>query len=195
MPADITGDGIPDFIRVYGNAGAISFDFSTVTLGASITKTFLYHLRQQNARVWSHKTQASIADRLVKITDGVDFSTKISYQPITNSSVYRGHLTPLPHPQHTSHFRKPFYVVSNVKQSSGTYSDFLNEDFRQYTYTYKGAKTHLKGLGFLGFEKVSTKELYSTDTADIEEIKYLENSLFTGPLDTSENLVVLIDKN
>jgi len=84
------------------------------------------------------------------ITTGLEATTSITYQPLTNSAVYTKDTTSL-YP--TLDVIGPLYVVRQVDASNGiggTYST---------TYGYWGAKSDLNGRGFLGFQQMNATDL------------------------------------
>jgi hypothetical protein len=92
-------------------------------------------------------------DLLKTITTGIGATTTITYQPLTNSSVYsKGNSGAYP----IEDVQSSMFVVSQVDTSngvvptSGPYST---------TYSYAGAQLDLSGRGFLGFSRASSTDL------------------------------------
>ena len=98
--------------------------------------------------VLSHVTDKP--DLLMSVTDGFGAATKFAYKPLTDTGVYT--------PETDAVFpladtRASVYVVSEVQESNGL------SGFNKVSFTYKGAKVHMQGRGFLGFsERTATDE-------------------------------------
>ncbi|CCN48800.1 putative Rhs family protein fused with Integrin alpha N-terminal domain [Vibrio nigripulchritudo MADA3029] len=100
-------------------------------------------------------------DKIQKITEeGLVYS--ISYRPASDASVHK----------QKQYFHYPVinstptrYLVSHVSKKPHGYSATT------YDYLYEGAKSHRKGLGFLGFDKITVTEN--------SEIKTITESEFT----------------
>ena len=95
---------------------------------------------------------------LANVIDGLGAQTKITYKPMSNSSVYMKYSTgsyPL------CNFSSSIQLVSQVDFDDGL-GGFITK-----TYLYEGAKVHKQGKGFVGFSKITTT---NSDTG-MREIK------------------------
>ncbi|EGU56402.1 hypothetical protein VINI7043_21071 [Vibrio nigripulchritudo ATCC 27043] len=98
-------------------------------------------------------------DKIHKITEeGLVYS--ISYKPASDTSVHT----------QKSYFEYPVvnstpprYLVSHVNKKPDGYSATT------YDYLYEGAKSHRKGLGFLGFDKITVTETGNVVTKTTSE--------------------------
>ena len=86
---------------------------------------------------------------LQSITTGLGATTSVEYKPLTNSTVYTKD-TSGAYPYHN--IQNPTYVVSRY-----TVSDGLGGEHGA-SYKYAGAKTHLKGGGWLGFREITISD-------------------------------------
>lgn len=94
--------------------------------------------------------------QLNTITNGLGATTSLTYQLLTNSSVYTKDATSR-YP--VVDVQPPIYVVSRADTSNGiggTYST---------TYHYAGAKADLNSRGFLGFRQVQSTDLQTSMVA------------------------------
>ncbi|MEE9304040.1 MAG: FG-GAP-like repeat-containing protein, partial [Thiotrichaceae bacterium] len=83
------------------------------------------------------------------ITDGLGNSTKLSYKPLTDETVYTKGAGAV-YPQ--LDFTGALYVVSETEVSDGI------GGFSKVSYQYEGAQVDVTGYGFLGFEKITSKD-------------------------------------
>ena len=81
------------------------------------------------------------------ISDGLGAYTSFQYAPITSNSIctVTGNNEAFP----VTDSRFPLYVVSNITQSTGGYSETTR-------YRYKDPRSHMQGKGFLGFGEVES---------------------------------------
>ena len=90
-----------------------------------------------------------MSDLLTTQTTGLNATTAITYKPLTDNSVYtKGSGAVYPYLD----LQAPMYVVSHVTNSDGIGGNYAMD------YTYAGAKAHLQGGGFLGFNKVTAHD-------------------------------------
>lgn len=101
---------------------------------------------------------------MTKVVNGFGVETKFNYKLMTDNSVYTKGTENLSYPE--KHFIHPGKVVSSVQRSDGLGA------YNSLSYTYKGMRAHLKGLGILGFSEmtvtnddtgIATKTVYSMD--------------------------------
>lgn len=115
--------------------------------------------RSDFARVWCCgiaflARPGELPDVAKGFTTGLGASVSISYQPLTNSTVYTkssGSVYPL------LDIQAPLYVVSSMTASNGLGGT------RQMSYGYSGARADLSGRGFLGFYLTTSLDV-STNT-------------------------------
>jgi YD repeat-containing protein len=113
---------------------------------------------------------------LTKITDGMDVVTKIEYNSISGwcDDMYKGHTSNYGLDEGTTNYQGAYYVVSNVEKSSGI------GNYREYCYSYKGAKVNNRGYGFLGFENITVNETYSSTSYRITSTLYHQAFPYIG---------------
>jgi RHS repeat-associated protein len=123
---DFDGDGMPDLLSLPKN------------------NPYFY---SYEGRVWLGFNN-NISVRLTKVTQGWRSATEygsvteVEYLPITDSSIYikdTGAVYPI------RDIISPTYVVSTLSKDDGVGGKYYTD------YTYRGAKQHLHGRGFLGF--------------------------------------------
>ncbi|MFL7023529.1 RHS repeat-associated core domain-containing protein [Enterovibrio norvegicus] len=108
-------------------------------------------------------------DKILKIQEaGVDYN--ISYKFATDTSVHK----------QVHHFAYPYmnttprrYLVSGYSKSPKGYSP------TSYSYFYEGARSHAKGYGFLGFQKITRTE-NAAITTQIATTYEVDNGLTAG---------------
>jgi len=200
--ADLNGDGKTDIVYTYNK----DYTFGWVAFIANIngegfTKSNSgetnqadpsyqnqdYLLGDINADgkadlVWVYNTSAHVLERtpftlpsshpdhIVKFTDGLGVETQVSYRYLSDNAdgfYVKGASKGYP-------FREDnglSYAVESVKQSNGV------GGFNQWNYFYSGARTHLTGRGFVGFEKRAT---ISQQTGFITTETYRQDYPFVG---------------
>lgn len=114
---DFNGDGKGDFIR-----------FNSLNDSANI--------------YLSNPVGTPPSDLLTTITNGLGGTTRLTYKPLTASTVYTKDTTAV-YP--TQDLQNPLYVVAETNASNGIGGQ------SRMSYKYQGAKTDLRGRGFLGF--------------------------------------------
>ncbi|MCL2651433.1 MAG: polymorphic toxin type 23 domain-containing protein [Candidatus Azobacteroides sp.] len=95
--------------------------------------------KTQKWRLYKNPGFTDASGKITQVTDGLNNKTKIEYKPLTNPAVYTKGGANYPVISITA----PIPVVSAVK------GEGVN-----ITYAYEGAKVHLQGKGFLGFENM-----------------------------------------
>ncbi|MBU2709238.1 hypothetical protein KCM76_24800, partial [Zooshikella marina] len=88
--------------------------------------------------------------KITQITNGLDHTTTLTYKPLTDKSIFTkstGSQYPVKDVQ------PAVYVVSEVKQANGIGGELTTQ------YHYKGLKRHQRGLGALGFAKITSTQL------------------------------------
>ncbi|OEE67891.1 type IV secretion protein Rhs, partial [Enterovibrio norvegicus FF-33] len=128
---DINGDGWAD--TVITSAFRESSNYQT----GAVTPNAIQHI-----------SSGGIQDKIYKIQEsGVDYT--INYKFATDASVHK----------QIHHFAYPYlnttprrFLVSNYSKAPKGYSP------TSYSYFYEGARSHAKGYGFLGFQKITRTE-------------------------------------
>ncbi|MEZ9526804.1 RHS repeat-associated core domain-containing protein [Enterovibrio norvegicus] len=116
-----------------------------------------------------HISTGGIQDKIFEIQEaGVDYN--ISYKFATNPSVLK----------QVHHYAYPYmnttprrYLVSGYSKSPKGYSP------TSYSYFYEGARSHAKGYGFLGFQKITRTE-NAAITTKIATTYEVDNGLTAG---------------
>lgn len=98
-------------------------------------------------------------DKLFKISEyGVEY--RIEYKPASDPEVH----VQVPYYQHPVVNTTPVrYLVSDVVKKPRGYVE------TKYNYLYEGAKSHLKGGGFLGFDKITETEFADVVTRTVTQ--------------------------
>lgn len=90
------------------------------------------------------------ANLVTEIRDNMDVKTKITYKPLSDSSVYaRNNSASAPAEQDLI---PPMYVVSSIQGPNGI------GGWKTSNYSYKGLKAHAQGLGLLGFAEMTVTD-------------------------------------
>lgn len=174
--ADINADGDTDLI----------FTSSTAGQDASWTA---YHSNMSNVQdIPSPASPADLAGipkhQLRLITNGYGVKTEISYQPMTNTAVYKAEPTLDSNGALSSDYISPKYgmwLVSAVTSESNTNGSV--QETVGVSYQYAGFRLHKKGRGSLGFDTLITKDLQSGIETTTE---YNQNWPFIGrPMKTT----------
>lgn len=126
-----------------------------------------YYQQNNNRRVKVYLCDGAFHDLLPAIIDGMERLTYIDYTALP--TIYGGHCGSLP--PDTMQKVDPRRVVSHSSQSSGTYDAQGIEIRNEQSYSYRGAKFHRLGLGFLGFGEVSITQQYAQNKYRVETIK------------------------
>lgn len=117
-----------------------------------------------SSREQSHINEGGMPDLLVSITNGFGSSIEVNYQPLTNADLYEK-LGDAAYPY--SDVTGPAYVVASYQTTNDLGSENL------ITYSYKGAKAHVAGRGFLGFEEITTEDVAAkTRVVELYETHY-----------------------
>jgi RHS repeat-associated protein len=100
------------------------------------------------------------------IENGLGYSTFLRYRSITDGTLYsKGTSTSYP----VVSYQAPMYVVSSIYNNNPDFTSFST------SYSYYGAHIHSQGRGFLGFEKLTSKDSAS-GFKSVDEYEY--NSTF-----------------
>ncbi|QUM89654.1 VCBS repeat-containing protein [Moritella sp. 36] len=157
--ADINNDGYPEAIRgtaVYKN----QFGKLEPIQVMSIIEYASLLFQDVNGDGWSdilttdyiQTSQAFAQDKIYKIEEyGVVYD--VDYKPAVDTSVHK-QVPYYKYPIVNSTPRK--YLVANVHKSPRGYKR------TRYNYKYEGARSHLRGYGFLGFSRIT-----ETESADV----------------------------
>src|SRR6185437_11215307 len=107
-------------------------------------------------------------DVISSITNGIGATTSITYQPLSNTSVYTKE-SAATYPQQD--LQAPVYVVSQVDNSNGVGGQY------SFTYLYTGGRVDLHGRGFLAFRQMSVKDL---QTGVVDTTNYGQDFPYTS---------------
>ncbi|MCL6270747.1 FG-GAP-like repeat-containing protein [Sansalvadorimonas sp. 2012CJ34-2] len=119
------------------------------------------------------RSDTTVVDRLITITDGLGLKTSLEYKPLTDSSVYTkgtGANWPI------RDIQAPIYVVSRVTQDNAVGGT------RDFSYLYGNARSSLRGRGFQGFGWVESKDHLTSITTRRE---YAQSFPLTGRMKKS----------
>lgn len=172
--ADFDGDGATDYVR---------FNRENTASGELFTSR--------------SSTRHQARDVIVKITDGIGAVTNISYQPLTNASVYRrdtGSLTgdaAFGRGSPVFDLLGPLYVVSSVSSSAPIYTDAAA--LATVSYRYTGAKMQSGGRGFLGFRQIVSYDGnndLNTPSHLVTRTEYRQDFPFVGSPELTEKFAV-----
>ena len=109
-----------------------------------------------------------------KITNALDISIDIDYQPLTDASVYtKGNSAAYPEQD----VQSSMYVVSQSRTDNAVGSQ------NTLNYNYAGAKAHLHGRGFLGF---ASRTVTDAVTGTTVETHFRQDFPFTGLVSSTE---------
>lgn len=168
---DYNNDGYPDLYtnkNIHKNHfGRISWgshlrtgiqNFSSYTDSNSDGRVDLI-LGEYDKSKWIHVSKPYAQDKIQTITEeGLVYT--IDYKPASDTSVHaqrRYYYYPVVNSTPSR------YLVSHVKKQPYGYSATT------YDYHYQGAKSHRKGLGFLGFDQITVTENSDVTTTTISE--------------------------
>ena len=118
-------------------------------------------------------SDGAAADLMTHVTNGVGADIAISYQPLTNTSIYTKENTAT---DPVVDLQGAMYVVSRVDASNGIGGEASS------TYHYVGSKADQDGRGFLGFRQVKATDL---QTGIVHTTTYRQDFPFTSMV-TSE---------
>lgn len=111
-------------------------------------------------------SNSHIQDKITRFSEvGVDY--KVSYTAAVGSSVYTTAGATSKYPYKVVTPRR--YLVANVTKAPKGYGA------TSYSYKYEGAKTHLKGGGFLGFKTITETE--SADVVTVTKTTFEQDKL------------------
>lgn len=126
------------------------------------------------SNTWRYRAHAGVPpDRLQTATDGFGNSATFTYTPIAQGSHTKGSGASFPEQDHQG----PLAVVSQLTASNG-----IGGTYNQ-TFAYWGARLHLQGRGFEGFERRRTTD--SRNGVYVEEY-YKRLFPYTGAVDKVE---------
>ncbi|WP_325892451.1 RHS repeat-associated core domain-containing protein [Grimontia sp. NTOU-MAR1] len=148
---DINGDGWPDIVTTYSFANSDDVNLPSFEIfgshgeGGSDTTS---EPRDTTPYAIEHLSDGGIQDKIFKIQEaGVDYN--ISYKFAADISVHK----------QVRYYQYPYlnttprrFLVSGYSKSPEGYSPTT------YSYVYEGARSHYKGYGFLGFNKITRTE-------------------------------------
>jgi RHS repeat-associated protein len=121
-------------------------------------------------------------NRVLGFTNGFGEQVRPHYQPLTNKTIYtKGTSSSYP----LRDIQPPLYVVSEVARETVDYGLQTTEQ-----YTYQGAKVHLQGKGYLGFEKRRIHQLRQNIIAEEINAVYQPQNKYFYPFNTSSNTYV-----
>jgi RHS repeat-associated protein len=130
----------------------------------------LLYRGDQGIQIWP--LQNAQKNQLAEIKNGFNVATQFNYKLLTDSSIYTKGTESLSYP--IAHVVGPMAVVDSVKQSNGI------GGFSSTSYTYKGLKSHITGLGSLGFSEMVTKNddtgIFTTVTFNQDYANRLQGS-------------------
>ncbi|WP_160060588.1 RHS repeat-associated core domain-containing protein [Psychromonas sp. L1A2] len=140
-----------------GKTGAMQFSDINSDGWLDIIRTF-------NGKTVLRKSIASVQDKIITISE-YSKHYNINYKPLVDQTVHK----------QVKYYKFPFvnstpqkYVVSNVVKTPKGYSNII------YDYQYTGAKSHLKGGGFLGFSSIVETEKAEMTTVTTREFEQLD---------------------
>jgi hypothetical protein len=144
--ADVDGDGYPDPVGCFEKNGS-----------PTVTKI-------------SRSARVNAPDFVTSIENGLGIATKITYQPLTDSSIYAAdHSAEYP----VIDLAGPMYVVGSVQTPNG-----LGSGVTTNTYRYGGLKAEAgTGRGSLGFRWVEVTE---TDTGLVTKTTFRQDWPYQG---------------
>lgn len=124
------------------------------------------------------------------ISDGFRNQTIFRYETLANTvnTVYtRGNSAQYPTPD----FQRPVFVVRQIQEPNGIGS------FTTTSYRYESAHLHMKGKGFLGFDKIIRTTSYPTvpPTSIVSEDNFLLDGNYFIKLPTSSKTTVTAPQN
>lgn len=126
---DLFGDGVADFIYTGG------WGLTSETEDDHFS--FYFNLFE------------SPPDMLVGVTNGLGALTEVDYKPITDNTIYtKGTSAKYP----IQDVQMAMYVPTEVRKDDGLGNMYVTQ------YQYAGARTHVLGRGFLGFQTFTSKD-------------------------------------
>ena len=176
LTGDLNSDGKTDIVAIGGTNGDVFLSngdgtFATSGLAYPAGVTFAGALQNNSVQVFGcdikgdgrtnvvviggpngdvFLSNGPLGDLMTSSENGLSATTTITYQPLTNASVYSKDNTAV-YP--VQDIQAPIYVVSRIDASNGVGGTYSS------TYQYAGAKVDLSGRGYLGFRQTSTTDL------------------------------------
>ena len=196
---DWNGDGRADLMRQGGDLYIHQDSGFELPIGVSGFSNNLLSVGDWNgdglSDLWSREyafggsttqyvTSHSGFDVIEKITDGLGNDTDISYEPLTNDTVYSKYVkdsqgAPILASYPEVDLQGAIYVVDSVKTDDGLGIGGQNE----MRYEYEGAKIHVEGRGFLGFASMTALDVGN----DIQSKTSYEQAFpYTGLVNATE---------
>ncbi len=152
--------------NAYNLKGDAEFNFQLGDFNGDGQSDFIHFVSRNEVYVWQR--DARLPDLFQSIQDGYGNRVEIDYAPLTDASVYtagQGAKYPV------NDMRGPLYVVSRHRQSDG------RGGMHEILHKYSGARAHLTGRGFLGFESV---EMTDTRSGVSSDTRYRQDFPFVG---------------
>ena len=180
---DINHDGYPEFVR----NGDVYLNYFGQRKSSRIMKVSKYvsSFQDVNGDGWPdiltnngkiQKSQAFAQDKINKFEEyGVVYD--VVYKPAVDTSVHK-QVPYYKYPIVNSTPRK--YLVTNVQKSPRGYKS------TSYNYKYEGARSHLRGYGFLGFSRI-------TETENADVITVTSTDFYTADYQSADQLTKDID--
>jgi hypothetical protein len=117
-------------------------------------------------RIW--RSVGAPPDLLTTITTGLGAQTRLTYSPLTDTTIYTRDNTAV-YPEQD--VQAPIYAVTQVSAPDG------RGGTNKRSYSYKGAKADLSGRGFLGFASVAATDM---QTGVVETTTYRQDHPYVG---------------
>ncbi|MGE4589848.1 MAG: FG-GAP-like repeat-containing protein, partial [Acidaminococcaceae bacterium] len=149
--------------------------------GDAFPDFYLFKQRSSTDIVLLHNPTNTF-NRVLGFTNGFGEQVRPHYQPLTNKTIYtKGTTASYP----LRDIQPPLYVVSEVARETVDYGLQTTEQ-----YTYQGAKVHLQGKGYLGFEKRRIHQLRQNTIAEEINAVYQPQNKYFYPYNASSNTYV-----
>ncbi|WP_283131150.1 RHS repeat-associated core domain-containing protein [Enterovibrio norvegicus] len=168
---DINGDGWPDVVTTYSFSASNDVNLPSLVISGTHGEGSSHTSKPIDItqKAVEHLSDGGIQDKISNISEaGVDYS--ISYKFAADPSVHKQVL----------HHNYPYlnttprrFLVSGYSKSPKGYSPTT------YSYVYEGARSHARGYGFLGFQKITRTE-NAAITTQIATTYEVDNGLTAG---------------
>ena len=120
--------------------------------------------------VWNVFLQAgNHPDQISTITDGAGQTRLVDYRPLNDSDYTKGAFADSS--DIVQDYEGPLYVVSRTRSTDGV------GEYRATSYSYAGARMHMQGRGFQGFQEISSTDEQS---GIVTKTTYRQDFPFTG---------------
>ena len=191
---DMNGDGKDDIIHVnsktidvyysYGNGTFTKENFSIDTevninaLPSFVSHykgngkaSFLIRARNNDMKATMHELHfwgKELNNRAIAIADGLNNKTQFEYQPLTKGGSFYTREMGIASGDGVMNFQGALYAVSKMTQPNG-----LGEpnETNSISFSYKGAKIHRRGKGFLAFSEITMNNV-ATGITTINKYEY-----------------------